>query len=62
MAGELLSHRLLTLHNVTFFLRLMREMRAAIVAGAFNAFHGRFIARYGVSAVDAAEPPSIGRE
>jgi queuine tRNA-ribosyltransferase len=61
MAGELLSHRLLTLHNVTFFLRLMREMRAAIVAGAFKAFHGRFIARYGVSAADAG-PESIARE
>jgi queuine tRNA-ribosyltransferase len=61
MAGELLSHRLLTLHNVTFFLRLMREMRAAIVAGAFKAFQSRFVARYAASATDA-EPESIGRE
>jgi queuine tRNA-ribosyltransferase len=61
MAGELLSHRLLTLHNVTFFLRLMREMRAAIVAGAFKAFQSRFVARYAASAADA-EPESIGRE
>ena len=61
MAGELLSHRLLTLHNVTFFLRLMREMRAAIVAGAFKAFQSRFFARYAASAADA-EPESIGRE
>src|SRR5207237_4205951 len=34
MAGELLSHRLLTLHNLTFFLRLALDMRAALVAGA----------------------------
>jgi queuine tRNA-ribosyltransferase len=61
MAGELLSHRLLTLHNVTFFLRLMREMRAAIVAGAFKAFQSRFFGRYAASAADA-EPESIGRE
>jgi len=61
MAGELLSHRLLTLHNVTFFLRLMRQMRAAIVAGAFKAFQSRFFARYAPSAADA-EPESIGRE
>ncbi|HKQ63998.1 MAG TPA: tRNA guanosine(34) transglycosylase Tgt [Methylomirabilota bacterium] len=61
MAGELLSHRLLTLHNVTFFLRLMREMRAAIVAGAFKAFQSRFFARYAASAADG-EPESIGRE
>jgi queuine tRNA-ribosyltransferase len=58
---HLLSHRLLTLHNVTFFLRLMREMRAAIVAGAFKAFQSRFFARYAASAADA-EPESIGRE
>jgi queuine tRNA-ribosyltransferase len=49
MAGELLSHRLLTLHNVTFFLGLMREMRAAIVAGAFGGFQARFFARYAVA-------------
>jgi len=61
MAGELLSHRLLTLHNVTFFLRLMRQMRAAIVAGAFKPFQSRFFARYAPSAADA-EPESIGRE
>jgi queuine tRNA-ribosyltransferase len=46
MAGELLSHRLLTLHNVTFFLGLMREMRAAIVTSAFGGFQARFFARY----------------
>jgi len=49
MAGELLSYRLLTLHNVTFFLRLVGEMRAAIVAGAFRAFRERFFARYAVT-------------
>src|SRR5437667_1762939 len=54
MAGELLSHRLLTLHNVTFFLGLMREMRAAIVAGAFGPFQARFFARYAVSSVDVS--------
>jgi queuine tRNA-ribosyltransferase len=52
MAGELLSHRLLTLHNVTFFLGLMREMRAAIVAGAFGGFQARFFARYAAANVE----------
>jgi len=61
MAGELLSHRLLTLHNVTFFLRLAREMRAAIVAGAFGPFQARFFARYPVSATPA-EPESLTPE
>jgi queuine tRNA-ribosyltransferase len=51
MAGELLSYRLLTLHNVTFFLRLAREMRAAIVAGGFRAFRERFFARYAVTSI-----------
>jgi len=50
MAGELLAFRLLTLHNVTFFLRLMQEMRAAIVAGAFGPFRARFFSRYPVLA------------
>ncbi|PYN89411.1 MAG: tRNA guanosine(34) transglycosylase Tgt [Candidatus Rokuibacteriota bacterium] len=57
MAGELLAYRLLTLHNVTFFLRLAREMRAAIVAGGFAPFQARFFSRYPVSA-SAEEPGS----
>jgi len=61
MAGELLSHRLLTLHNVTFFLRLVREMRGAIVAGTFGAFRDRFRARYAVAAA-SAEPESPAPE
>jgi queuine tRNA-ribosyltransferase len=61
MAGELLAYRLLTLHNITFFLRLMREMRAAIVAGAFGPFQTRFFARYAVSATPA-EPESLTSE
>ena len=61
MAGELLSHRLLTLHNRTFFLRLVREMRAAIVARAFRPFQARFLARYAVSA-PPAEPESLTSE
>jgi queuine tRNA-ribosyltransferase len=57
MAGELLAFRLLTLHNVTFFLRLMQEMRAAIVAGAFGPFRARFFSRYPVLA-SPEEPES----
>src|SRR5207253_39677 len=51
MAGELLSHRLLTLHNLTFFLRLAREMRAAIAAGAFGPFQARVFAPSAVACV-----------
>jgi queuine tRNA-ribosyltransferase len=54
MSSELLVYRLLTLHNVTFFLRLVRDMRAAIAAGAFGPFQARFFARYAVSSVDVS--------
>jgi len=59
MAGELLAYRLLTLHNVTFFLRLASEMRAAIVAGAFGPFQARFFSRYPVAATP--EEPGTAR-
>jgi queuine tRNA-ribosyltransferase len=49
MAGELLAPRLLTLHNLHFYLALMAGMRAAIAAGEFEAFRARFLARYAVS-------------
>src|SRR5262249_18177935 len=60
MAGELLAYRLWPLHNVTFCLRLPREMRAAIVAGGFGPFQSRFFARYQVSA-GAEEPADATR-
>ena len=43
-AGELTGKRLLTLHNLTFMLRLMRGMRAAIQAGRYEAFARRVLA------------------
>jgi len=54
MSGELLAYRLLSLHNVTFFLRLMREMRAAILEGAFGPFQARFLSRYAVSSPEVS--------
>lgn len=51
MSGELLAYRLLTLHNVHFFLGLARAMRDAIERAAFQAFRARFLARYAVSSV-----------
>ena len=52
VAGELLVHRLLSLHNVHFFCGLMAAMRAAIAEGAFEAFRTRFFARYVVSSAE----------
>ena len=39
--GEILGERLLTIHNVHFFMRFMAEMRAALDAGTFPAFRAR---------------------
>jgi len=54
VAEELLAYRLLTLHNVHFYLGLMEAMREAIAARAFAAFRARFYARYAVSSVDVS--------
>jgi queuine tRNA-ribosyltransferase len=45
-AGELLALRLLSFHNLDFYLRLMRGAREAIEAGTFPAFQSAFCARY----------------
>jgi queuine tRNA-ribosyltransferase len=54
MSDELLAYRLLSLHNVHFFIGVVRAMRAAISEGAFAAFRSRFFARYAVLSVDAS--------
>lgn len=41
-AGEILGARLNTIHNLHYYLQLMREMRAAIDAGQFTEFRRRF--------------------
>ena len=40
-AGEILGHRLLSLHNITHLSALMAAARAAIAAGRFAAFRRR---------------------
>jgi queuine tRNA-ribosyltransferase len=63
MTEELLIYRLLSLHNLHFFLGLLGAMRAAIAEGAFEAFRTRFFARYSVSSVpvplDDTERPEV---
>jgi queuine tRNA-ribosyltransferase len=46
MADELLVYRLLSLHNLHYFLGLMAGMRQAIAGGTFAAFRARFLERY----------------
>jgi queuine tRNA-ribosyltransferase len=53
MTEELLVYRLLSLHNLHFFLGLMAAMRAAIAAGAFAPFRAGFLERYAPSGATA---------
>ena len=41
VAGEILAHRLLSLHNLRFVLDLTARARAAIERGTFSTFRGR---------------------
>jgi len=43
-ANEILGARLATLHNLHYYLTLMRELREAIAAGALAAYRARFAA------------------
>lgn len=45
-AGEILGLRLITIHNLHFYLDLMRRARAALEAGAFSKFRADFNAGY----------------
>lgn len=40
--GEILGARLNTIHNLTYFHKLMRDMRSAILAGRFASFYDEF--------------------
>jgi queuine tRNA-ribosyltransferase len=53
LARELTVYRLLTLHNLTYYLGLMAGLRAAISAGTFAAFRQAVLEAYGA---DDAEP------
>jgi len=45
-AGEILAHRMLTLHNVTFYQTLMAAARRAIERGDLHAYAREFSERY----------------
>jgi queuine tRNA-ribosyltransferase len=53
LARELTVYRLLTLHNLTYYLGLMADLRAAIAAGTFAALRRSVLEAYGS---DDAEP------
>ncbi|MCS6870196.1 MAG: tRNA guanosine(34) transglycosylase Tgt [Anaerolineae bacterium] len=58
-SNELLGHQLLTLHNLHLLLTLMREMRAAILAGTFEIYAANFLATYRTTNKEAPAPTSL---
>jgi queuine tRNA-ribosyltransferase len=44
-AKEILAHRLNTIHNLHFYLNLVKQVRVAILKGTFKSFRRDFIAR-----------------
>jgi queuine tRNA-ribosyltransferase len=46
IAGEMLGPILLSIHNLTFFQRLMYQMREALEAGEFSPWSHRYLERY----------------
>jgi queuine tRNA-ribosyltransferase len=62
LARELLAYRLLSLHNLTFYLGLMEAMRRAVADGVFAPLRSRFLDRYGVESVGGSDPTSTETE
>ncbi|MFZ3375286.1 MAG: tRNA guanosine(34) transglycosylase Tgt [Chthoniobacterales bacterium] len=54
-AEEILGLRLITLHNLQFYLDLMKQARAEIEAGAFDEFRKHFVSNYKTREVDLTE-------
>jgi len=54
-AEEILGLRLITLHNLQFYLDLMKQARSEIEAGTFNGFRKHFVSNYKTREVDLSE-------
>ncbi len=52
-AGEILGLRLITLHNLHFYVDLMTRARATIENGTFDEFRKGFVAEYRVRSIEA---------
>ncbi len=53
-AEEILGLRLITLHNLHFYLDLMRQARDKIDKGTFDGFRGEFVSNYETRDVESA--------
>ena len=49
VAKEMLASTLLSIHNLRTLVRLMEDIRAAIIAGRFESFAAQFLAAYGAN-------------
>jgi len=56
--NEILGARLNTIHNLHYYLDLMRRIRAAIAGGDFGAFAGEFLAGPEGNGPDPGRPPA----
>jgi queuine tRNA-ribosyltransferase len=54
-AEEMLAGRLATIHSLTFYLSMMRDMRRAIIEGSFAAWRETFLERYRTGEGSGAE-------
>src|SRR6266446_3459044 len=54
-AEEILGLRLITVHNLHFYLDLMRQARTEIQNGSFGAFRKRFVSKYKTRDLDLTE-------
>jgi queuine tRNA-ribosyltransferase len=58
LARELAVYRLHTLHNLTFYLGLMAEMRAAVAAGTFDRLRRQLLDAYASGDAEAVTVPA----
>jgi queuine tRNA-ribosyltransferase len=62
LARELTVYRLLTLHNLTFYLGLLAEARAAIAGGGFDRLRRQVLDAYGSADAETVTVPAEGPE
>jgi queuine tRNA-ribosyltransferase len=62
LAGEILAHRLLSLHNLSFYAELVREAGIAIRRGEYREWAEKRLIRLGASTNPDPEEPSAPSE
>jgi queuine tRNA-ribosyltransferase len=60
VAGEAFAHRLLSMHNIRFLIRLAEESRRRIAEGSFDGWRRAWIERFGERRRGDSSPPRPG--